>query len=692
MTHRTRLLTAAGAVALPVVLAPLLVRPLYAIGLVVAAAVVALAARSVAYPVALAGLPAVAVGLAGATNPFPQGAVALFGFAWTAIAIALAVLRDADELPARVLFTAPLASTVLLALWLLARLGSSLDPSYGSRKLQLFLAGNLTLLVAGILIGRRRARFQLWVFAALLLSVLSAIALARGLLAGEQATVGGRFSITADNSPIGLGREAAEGITLAVFALLLTRTAWLRVLAFGALPLVAVSLLASGSRGPLLGLLLGVVTLLLLSAGDASARRRIGLVVAAAVGAVLLVPQLVPGQDVGRALSLFTGGQGSNGRTDLWHHAWRLFAAHPLFGTGTGSFAFVEPVELYPHDLLLEAGVELGIVGVLLVAVLLASTVARLVRLRPVAVGDDRAHVSLVAALFVTALVNALVSGDIAANSGVWLAAGLALGLTHRLGLEARRLDLAGLRGLGSGLRRRVESAPAPRPAPPAAENDPGAVVSPAAGAAVDGIVRVAVEPARTGRPVAAVRLEWRRGKAWLPAAEADERTYEFDLPGGAAVVRSRVLAEAVAAQFETRPRPSARRPWAAWRQVELTLDTRLLAPGPVELRAVTVDESGASTPSPPVEVTVTRAAPEPGEPEPLELAEPPKRLGRHARRSRTVLEAAIDSHPELDDARRESLEALLRFLMLYATPDGTLPARFDALVDEEFGDLLEGL
>jgi hypothetical protein len=229
-------------------------------------------------------------------------------------------------------------------------------------------------------------------------------------------------------------------------------------------------------------------------------------------------------------------------------------------------------------------------------------------------------------------------------------------------------------------------------PAPPPAGDDPGALVSPAAGAAVDGVVAVAVEPARTGRPVAAVRLEWRREGAWLPVAEVDERTYELDLPGGAAVVRAPGVAGAGGAPDETRPRASALRPWADRRRVDLTLDTRLLPSGPVELRAVTVDEDGASTPTPPVEVTVARAEPDPGEPDPLEPSDPPKRLGRHARRSRTVLEAAIDSHPELDDGRRESLEALLRFLMLYAAPDGTLPARFDALVDDEFGDLLEGL
>jgi hypothetical protein len=54
------------------------------------------------------------------------------------------------------------------------------------------------------------------------------------------------------------------------------------------------------------------------------------------------------------------------------------------------------------------------------------------------------------------------------------------------------------------------------------------------------------------------------------------------------------------------------------------------------------------------------------------------------------VLEAAIDSHPELDEWRRQSLEALLHYLIGYAQPDGTIPEQFDSLVDDEFGDLLD--
>jgi hypothetical protein len=242
------------------------------------------------------------------------------------------------------------------------------------------------------------------------------------------------------------------------------------------------------------------------------------------------------------------------------------------------------------------------------------------------------------------------------------------------------------LRGAGRGEPQQAQPAPA-------GDRSTGRIVSPVPGASLVGVVAVAVEPARTGRPVELVRLEWRRGRAWAVATELDERTYELDAPGGAAIVRSEALAEAVAALLDTDAVRSEHHPWAARSPVELGWDTDSVLPGPVVLRAVTVDEAGTETASPEIQVSVARPAPVDPEagPEP-DVPEPPRQLRPQVRRSRTVLEAAIDSHPELSDERRESLEALLSVLITYAEPDGTLPARFDDLVDAEFGDLLQTL
>jgi O-antigen ligase len=560
LTLRARALLGAGAIAVPLAFAPLALQPGLAIALVCGIAAVALAARSLVYPVAFAGLPSVAIGLAGGQNPLPQGVITVALAGWLAGGIVFTVARR-DELPRRVLLAPAVVLTVLLAAWMLVRLGASLDPSYGSRKLQLFVSGNLLLLVAGALIAWRRERFNLYVLAALVMSLLSAVAIARGLLSGAQATVGGRFSLTAEDSPIGLGREAADGILLAVFILLTRRSAVTRLFVLAALPIIAVALIASGSRGPIVGLAVGFAALLLLNAGDPAARKRVALVLVGALGAVLLVPQLVPGQDVGRAFSIFSGrsqGLSSNGRTALWHQAWQLFSQHPLFGLGTGSFGFFQPDELFPHNLILETGAELGAVGAVLVALFLVASGWVAWRVWRSAGGEDRQHAAIVLALFAAAVVNAMLSSDITANDAVWLTGGLALGLSRRLDLALP--SVAGMRALRRGRR---GSTP-PRPFLRAPTSRPLTIVAPVAGAQVSGSLVVEIAPGRPAAPIARLRLEWEANGLRTPVAERDEQpwwtpsVYRIDwdaskLPGGPGVLRA-VAVDAAGRETESEP------------------------------------------------------------------------------------------------------------------------------------------
>jgi hypothetical protein len=247
--------------------------------------------------------------------------------------------------------------------------------------------------------------------------------------------------------------------------------------------------------------------------------------------------------------------------------------------------------------------------------------------------------------------------------------------------------------------RRDTKTLPAAGSSKPGVHSPRGRIVAPAAGATVTGLVSVVVEPADTGRPVDAVRLEWGRGKSWTIAATLDERTYELDLPGGAAIVRSEELAEALGALFETTLEPSTLRPWPSRRELALPWDTSAIPLGPVGLRAITLDAAGDETATATVEIaivppgyvteTATALDTDPRQ-RGTNATESAQRLQPRARRSWAVLEAAIDSHPELDPWRRESLEALLHYLIGYAEPDGTIPEQFDSLVDEEFGSLLE--
>jgi O-antigen ligase len=411
-------------------------RPVVLMGASAALLALLLAARSVAAPVALASAPTILIALLG-RNPFPPGAIALSVFAWTALAIVVAIARDEDALPARAALAVPVVFSFALLTLMALRLGASGAPDYGSVKLRLFLAQNVTLLAAGILIARKRRQLNLFIGLTLVVSTVTALVLIKGLITGHGlATLGGRFSLYEDESPIGLAREASAGLIVSVSVVLSSRSTLLRPLALVGGPLIAVAFFATGSRGPVLGLVAGFVVLLALTLRDPAVRRRLLVLSLAVPAAAVLVTRLVPNADLERSLSFLLFGNSSqaasNGRYELWHQAYAAFHAHPLLGVGTGGFATIVPVERYPHNLFLETGAELGFLGVVFAAVVVGGGIVWLARATTGTLGEARGHAALVCALFAAALVNALVSADVAGNNGLWLAIGLGIGLAIR--------------------------------------------------------------------------------------------------------------------------------------------------------------------------------------------------------------------------------------------------------------------
>ena len=410
-------------------------RPTIAIVLVLSPAGILLARRSVAYPVALFALPTLVIALL-RRDPFPHGLVTALYFAWMFVGIVFALMKGEQKLPLRLLLTGPVMFSVLLAIDLLARLPASLSPGYGSTKLQLFLLQNLILLIAGTLIGQRRWHLERLLYVELILAAVIGVVLLWHLARGDAQTFfANRYTISAQENPIQLGRESADGLIVATWVLLAATRPAVRLAAAAVLPVLVVTLLSSGSRGPVLGAVVGLVTLMAVLAHYRSARRRLLLVAVSGAAASVLATQLVPGQSMTRSLSFLIGsgsGLDSNGRTTLWSQAWSHFLQHPVFGIGTGSFRyFVAPLESYPHNLVLETAVELGLVGAILAVGFLVSSWLAMARTRFLP-GPAGLQAAVVIALFTSAVVNAMFSGDITTNANVWLAAGLGLGLAMR--------------------------------------------------------------------------------------------------------------------------------------------------------------------------------------------------------------------------------------------------------------------
>lgn len=176
--------------------------------------------------------------------------------------------------------------------------------------------------------------------------------------------------------PNELGAFAAVVLVVACGLALSATRRWERVLAGtgGALGLAA--LLLSLSRGAWFGAVVGLVALAVLLP---DARRRIGLLVVAAVGVATVLLALVPGSPAevaGERLSTLTnpGANPDELRPRAWRLAGDLLVAHPLLGIGPGGFTSEAEVAgrgevsgaVHAHNLPLTVGAEGGLVGLVL--------------------------------------------------------------------------------------------------------------------------------------------------------------------------------------------------------------------------------------------------------------------------------------------------------------------------------------
>lgn len=414
-------------------------------GLELAGAVVALwlAWKSVAYPLALAGIPTIIEAIVG-HNPLPKGGVTLLFAAWIGVAVMFAAARRTQTPATRALISVPVLLSLTLLGIMLLRLGPSPDEAYGSTKVQLFVADNLLFMIAAVFVGARRDELRLALSILLIVAACGAILLMFKLLSGGfQSRFDSRFSLSASEYPIYLGRESADGIVLAIYVVLAAARLWTRMAAVAVIPLLLVALIAAGSRGPVVAFVMGLIVLLGLVAASGRARRRLLLVGAGMLGAAIVVPLALPSSSIGRAVSTLLGSGGglsSNGRSELWAQAYGAFAAHPLLGIGTGGFASLDPTLLYPHNLLLEMSVELGLVGTLLIVSVIVGFAARLFRVWRSTGGRDKVEAAALIALFVMIFVNALFSGAIQDNAELWIWGGMGVGMSSRL-VARRRGD-----------------------------------------------------------------------------------------------------------------------------------------------------------------------------------------------------------------------------------------------------------
>ena len=410
-------------------------QPLVILLVPLAGIAVVLATRSPAWPLGVV-TGATLISLLAAGNLPKGGTVAAYA-AWLLLGLVVTMVRS-DRLhpPLRLVLDFSAAGTLMLAALMLVRLPASADFEYGFDKVQLYVIVCIVPFVVGVVVGYVRRDlalfFRVYVVMAVGAALYNTYLIATGS-ANQQFS--DRYSLDASIDVIGLGRTMGEVSLVLLFFLVRARTVRTRLLLVLALAPCAITFLSSGSRGPVIGMVVALPSVLLWRAASPAIAKRLALsLVAVGALAVVAVVALVPPEATQRSLSIFqtTEEAGDTSRFLLWGEAIHAFAdnlTHTLVGIGTGGYAAISTHEaLYPHNIFLEVGSELGVLGLLAIAAFVISVVVRLLGLVARG-GEDAGWSGLLLTLFVFALVNAQFSGDVPYNEGLWLWGGLASGL-----------------------------------------------------------------------------------------------------------------------------------------------------------------------------------------------------------------------------------------------------------------------
>ena len=246
-----------------------------------------------------------------------------------------------------------------------------------------------------------------------------------------------RLTVLGANT-IGVGRAALLVPVVGVLFVLRQRGLVLRAATVVLIPAAIVVALSTGSRGPILALLVlaavGVIRQLpRLRSLNWRLTGAIGGLALASVIAVSVVGPSLPGISLDRFArfgdfiqgglsgdgSSSSGDTSAGARVDLFGLALSMFEERPVLGYGTAGFEATSPrflspleAEAYPHNALLQFASEYGVVGL---AVFVAFILIALFRRFPT---DNLGNTVRIILVFF--LLNAMVSGDIFSDRESW--------------------------------------------------------------------------------------------------------------------------------------------------------------------------------------------------------------------------------------------------------------------------------
>jgi O-antigen ligase len=226
----------------------------------------------------------------------------------------------------------------------------------------------------------------------------------------------GQLSFSRVNQ-ISLGHSGCSTVLAALLLAAGTSSPRIRAIATMCIVTALVLMYWTGSRGPIVSLACGLAVLawwyrLELMRSTALLVPVIGLAVLSLAKMDLLL------DEIGKQLRFSGAGtdMSSIERIEVLDLGIDAFLSHPIFGS-----AFAIPGLGYPHNVFVEAGMAMGVVGLLLFTVL----VVRVLALVPPA---NRTDGSMMALVFIQFLIGGQFSGSLWSSQGIWIGAALMLG------------------------------------------------------------------------------------------------------------------------------------------------------------------------------------------------------------------------------------------------------------------------
>jgi len=260
----------------------------------------------------------------------------------------------------------------------------------------------------------RRILDIIWYFNALLILISLYVI----FLGGADLSI--RFDLMGRVNPIWIARALGMGILISIDWFYRYKSRWIHFLLLLYIGFSVWIVILSGSRGPLLGTIAGIM-IYIMFIKERTFWKRFGYILAALLllGIIFLI---LPKDMLLNKFGSIRASLSIIQRFTLWEEAIGQIVQNPILGRGTGGYQiFSAYFGKYPHNIFLEAGAEQGIPAMIILTVFL---------LRPLSLIPDllksheRQFAVLLFSFWVNFMINAQFSGDITSNFQIWFYTG----------------------------------------------------------------------------------------------------------------------------------------------------------------------------------------------------------------------------------------------------------------------------